>query len=102
MSILHTVNKSSFTHNTLKSCLTTCTQHDSILFIEDGVFGVLPSAPSIDALEKLSMQGTKIYALSRDVNARGLTQKISEFVQLIDYDEFVKLTVNHKCVQSWY
>ena len=41
-------------------------------------------------------------ALSADVNARALTQKIEPRIKLITYEEFVQLTVKHNCTQSWY
>ncbi|QEY14865.1 sulfurtransferase complex subunit TusB [Cellvibrio sp. KY-GH-1] len=102
MSTLHIINKSSFTHNTLGSCLAVCSNQDSLLLIEDGVFGALQSAPDAKALQSLNAKNIAVYALSADVNARALTQKIEPGIQLITYEEFVQLTVKHKCIQSWY
>lgn len=39
MSTLHTVNKSPFEKNALKSCLGHLCSGDAVLMIEDGVFG---------------------------------------------------------------
>ena len=102
MSTLHTVNKSSFTHNTLKSCISICANNDGILLLEDGVFGALHSAPDADSLIALHNKGTTIYALSADVKARALEYKIASHIQLANYEEFVALTTHHKRIQSWY
>lgn len=102
MSTLHTVNKSSFTHNTLKSCIAVSASTDGILLLEDGVFGVLESAPDSEALRSLALQGIKIYALVNDVQARALEEKVSSHIQLIGYEEFVALTLHFNCIQSWY
>lgn len=102
MSTLHTVNKSPFTHATLASCLEVCNIQDGILLLEDGVFGALPSAPCADKISALLNLDFTLYALIDDVNARGLQEKIHSSVQLINYTDFVQLSIQHKCIQSWY
>ena len=102
MSTLHTINKSPFAHATLASCLQVCGKQDGILLLEDGVFGALVSAPCAKELSAMIEEGTKVYALKGDVNARGLQEKIRADVQLTDYNGFVQLSIEHNCVQSWY
>ena len=102
MSILHTINKSPFTHTTIFSCLAICNQDDGILFVEDGVFGAMNSAPCAQQLSICVQNGLNIYALSDDINARGLQDKINPNVKLTDYNGFVQLSIKHHCVQSWY
>lgn len=102
MGTLHTVNKSSFTHNTLKSCIAICADNDGILLLEDGVLGVLQNAPDAQALISLNQKGVNIYALSNDIKARALEHKTANYIQLVNYDEFVSLTLSFNCVQSWY
>jgi tRNA 2-thiouridine synthesizing protein B len=102
MSTLHTINKSPFSHATLASCLQVCGKQDGILLLEDGVFGALISSPCAEELLAMIQAGLKVYALSGDVNARGLQEKIRTGIQLTDYNGFVQLSVEHKCVQSWY
>lgn len=102
MSILHTVNKSPFTHSTLSSCLDVCAQDDGVLLLEDGVFGAITSAPCAAKLQELMARGIKVYAISNDTKARGLTRKLSQNILTTDYAGFVQLTVEHRCVQSWY
>jgi tRNA 2-thiouridine synthesizing protein B len=102
MSTLHTINKSPFSHTTLASCLQVCGQQDGILLLEDGVFGALTSSPCADELTAIIDAGVKVYALKGDVSARGLNEKIHAAIQLTDYNGFVQLSIEHKCVQSWY
>ncbi|MDO8343086.1 MAG: sulfurtransferase complex subunit TusB [Cellvibrio sp.] len=102
MSTLHTINKSPYAHNTLTSCLRVCTERDGILLLEDGVFGATTSAPGADELQMLSQRGVKIFALMNDIKARGLEGKVAPNISLIDYNAFVQLTLDHRCVQSWY
>lgn len=102
MSILHTINKSPFTHTTLASCLQVCNTQDGLLLLEDGVFGALTAAPCSEEISALIANGLKIYALASDVNARGLQEKIRSDIQLTDYKGFVQLSIKHNCTQSWY
>ena len=102
MSTLHTINKSPFSHATLASCLQVCGKQDGILLLEDGVFGGLISAPCAEELSTLINSGMKVYALINDVNARGLQEKIRSDIYLTDYNGFVRLSIEHNCVQSWY
>ena len=102
MSTLHTVNKSPFTHNTLASCIAICVEADGILLLEDGVFGAMTTTPCAFHLSDLIRQGTKVYALEDDVKARGLLEKLLPGVLLTNYTRFVQLSIEHRCVQSWY
>lgn len=102
MSTLHTINKSPYTNNTLNSCLKICAQNDAILLLEDGVFGAIKAAPAATELQSLTKTGVKIFALINDLKARGLEEKLAPNIQLIDYDAFVQLTLDHHRVQSWY
>ena len=102
MSTLHTLNKSSFSHSTLASCIAVCLDSDAILLIEDGVYCGLENAPYSEDLQQLINRGIKVFALSNDVAARGLKDRIQHNIQLIDYDGFVQLSIAQRCVQSWY
>lgn len=102
MSTLHTINKSSYTNNTLISCLKICGQNDSVLLLEDGVFGATRSAPNTEKLQLLMRSGVKVFALTNDVNARGLEGKLATGIKPVDYNMFVQLTIDHCRVQSWY
>lgn len=102
MSTLHTVNKSPFIHTTLASCIAICADNDGILLLEDGVFGAMVGSPCANDLQAKMAAGVKIYALNNDIKARGLAEKILAGISLTDYAKFVQLSIEHRCVQSWY
>lgn len=100
MSTLHTVNKSPFTNTALSACLSVCIERDSVVLLEDGVFGALVNAS--DAIQCKLLKGVNVFALADDVAARGIEHKILREISLINYDEFVKLSTTHERIQSWY
>lgn len=102
MSTLHTVNKSPYSNSSLSSCIKICSTLDVILLLEDGVFGGLASTNESKPLQKLSLSGVKVFAINADVKARGLTDKLLPFIELIDYNSFVQLSIEHHRIQSWY
>jgi tRNA 2-thiouridine synthesizing protein B len=102
MSTLHTVNKSSFTHTTLLSCLQICDDNDDILLLEDGVFGAITSSPYAELLSSTPLRGVKIFAISNDIKARGLQEKLHVNIIITDYNGFVELSIKHQRIQSWY
>lgn len=102
MSTLHTINKSPFAHQTLASCLSVCADQDGILLLEDGVFGAIRHSPCAEDLQTLINKGVKVYALDNDLKARGLHDRIHEAIQVTNYDGFVQLSLDYRCVQSWY
>ncbi|WP_341937112.1 sulfurtransferase complex subunit TusB [Marinimicrobium sp. C2-29] len=103
MSTLHTVNKSPFEHQTLASCARVCLDGDCVLLLEDGVYGALAArAPTCADLNGLLQRGIAIFALEDDVVARGLTGQLLDTVTLTDYQGFVKLSLEHQTIQSWY
>ena len=102
MSILHTVNKSPFSHTTLSSCLKVVQAGDALLLIEDGVYGALETNPLTESIVVLASRGVELYVLSEDLQARGLEKARAEHFSAIDYGRFVELCTAHKSVQSWY
>ncbi len=52
--------------------------------------------------EKLADNKVEVYALMADCEARGLTEKVSRNVKLIDYKQWVKLIMGeHDRIVSW-
>jgi tRNA 2-thiouridine synthesizing protein B len=102
MAILHTVNKSPFHDSTMSSCLAICSNQDSVIFIEDGVLGAINSSPLASNIEVLASSGTRFYALHYDVFARGIAEKLLPNIKLVSYQDFVKLSVECKQIQSWF
>lgn len=102
MTTLHTVNKSPFEQRTLRACMDVCQPGDAILLIEDGVYGALPASPDSKALQALRDRPVELFALEPDLRARGLLQRTSADISIVDYDHFVQLSVAHATLQSWY
>ncbi|TQV73458.1 sulfurtransferase complex subunit TusB [Exilibacterium tricleocarpae] len=100
--ILHTVNKSPFSHSLLEACLAIMGAKHSLLLLEDGVYGTLKTSPMAAALAERGRAGA-IYALEADLRARGLTDTaLLSCVKPIDYAGFVRLATEHSKVQSWF
>ena len=98
--ILHTINKSPFSNSSFTECLRLCTSGNSILFIEDGVYAAKDNTEFSQLIE--AYPEINFYALSADVEARGLTDLLNKHVKITDDTGFVKLCTQHKSVQSWY
>jgi len=98
--ILHTVNKSPYSNSSLNDCIRRCSDSDSILLIEDGVYACQRDADFSDSLANNSH--ISFYALEADIRARGLVGKLHKAVQVIDDCTFVDLCIRHKSVQSWF
>jgi len=98
--ILHTVNKSSFSHSTLADCVALCGDADSVLLIEDGVYGAQQASDIFSQIPP--DHGLRFFALAADVDARGLRSKLHARVTVIDDREFVALSISHNSVQSWF
>ena len=99
--MLHTVNKSPFERNTLRSCLRLAKPGSAILLIEDGVYAALAgtsvAGEIADRLGDLSF-----YVLGPDIAARGLGESpLIDGVRLVDYEGFVDLVAEHEATQAW-
>ncbi len=101
MAILHTVNKSPFETSTLKSCLEHVNEGDSILLIEDGVYGALANS-AISEMVKEKMNNISIYALAPDLAARGIeVENLIDNIKATDYAGFVDLVAKNDVSQAW-
>lgn len=98
--MLHTVNKSPFERNTLKSCLAHAKPGSAVLLIEDGVYAALPDT-AVSDMVKQAMSQISVYALGPDLDARGVAKQVIEGIRVIDYAGFVDLVVEHPNTQSW-
>jgi tRNA 2-thiouridine synthesizing protein B len=99
--MLHLINKSPFERTALDSCLRLAKAGSSILLIEDGVYAALGNA---DHAEKIArrLEDFSFYVLGPDVAARGMDESsLIEGVEVIDYEGFVDLVVEHEVTQSW-
>lgn len=98
--MLHTVNKSPFETNSLVSCLRVAEEGSTVLLIEDGVYGAIKGTRA-EAMIKEAQQKVKICALSPDLDARGVQDRVIDGVELVDYAGFVDLAAESSKVQAW-
>lgn len=97
--MLHTINKSPYSHQCLAECLRMCSADDVILLIEDGVYAALAQSESTTLLLK---KAKAVYVLQPDVVARGLNDRISPEIVAIDYSGFVQLCADQATSVAWY
>ena len=87
MSILFIVNHSC----AMASCLAVAGAADTVLLIEDGVYG---------ATREPDWNGT-LAALEPDLRARGLLDRLAPGVVVVDDAGFVDLVVAHQPIVTW-
>lgn len=98
--LLHTVNKSPESGDALASCLRAALPGAQVLLLEDGVYAARSGSPSAERMAALP--GLRYYALEADVAARGLLGLTAADIELVQYADFVRLSVECHAVQSWY
>jgi tRNA 2-thiouridine synthesizing protein B len=99
--MLHIVNKSPFERPSLESCLRLAKTGSAVLLIEDGVYAAMDKAASTGAIEE-KLTDLKFYVLGPDVSARGLDDKpLIDGINVVDYEGFVDLVIEHETTQSW-
>ena len=84
--ILHTINKP----EALLSCSELIKDSDSVLLLEDGVYLVNESIPGV------------VYALKKDLQARGFKILRQRGIELIDYKNFVEISCRADKVCAWF
>ncbi len=94
--MLYTVNKSPLMFRNLESCLRIAPSGDPILLYEDGVYAAVAGAKTEPLMTEILTQHT-VFALEADLRARGLSRLV-EGVEVIGYDRFVDLVVEHNVV----
>ncbi|MCI4680329.1 sulfurtransferase complex subunit TusB [Rhodoblastus acidophilus] len=101
MSTLHTVNKSPYERNALKSCLDHLCAGDLVLLIEDGVLAARRGGAFAQAINA-AKGNCKFYALGPDLAARGIASgDVIEGVETVDYAGFVDLAADATRVCAW-
>lgn len=101
MSTLHTINKSPFDRNSFGSCMRVISDGDAILFIEDGVYAATAGTSFSDAVKAATNSHT-VYVLGPDLSARGMSNdSVVEGINVVDYEGFVDLVVEHDKTNSW-
>lgn len=99
--MLHTVNKSPYGSDSLKICAGYVRAGDTVLLIEDGVYGAMQGGASDSLITEL-MASAKVYALGPDIKARGIaSEKLVAGVEVVGFDGFVNLAAESDKVQNW-
>lgn len=72
-----------------------------IVFLNNAVFKLLKNSLFEQFLFELATT-TKCYVLNDDLIQRGIKKDVLlERVEVIDYSQFVKLTIKYNCIQTW-
>ena len=82
----------------LESCARLISDEDSLLLLGDGIYASVVGSKYLNLLDTINC---KIYALKEDCDLAGLENKISKGVAIIDYNEFVSLSAEHKKHIPW-
>ncbi len=99
MTTLHILNASPVQSTQLNSCLRVLTDDDGIVLCGEAV--QLLRKGSIALRKLLDFDGSyRLYALSEDIQARGIDTKRMP-VTMLDYPDFVALCVDYTRVNSW-
>ena len=95
--MLHTLSRSPWQCD-IDGLLRMLRDGDALLLIQDGVLAAIAGSRYV---ENITNAPIKVYALNEDLIARGLTGQISNDIILIDYTDFVRLTVKHPSQMAW-
>ncbi|NOH73062.1 sulfurtransferase complex subunit TusB [Vibrio pectenicida] len=69
---------------------------DILLLIQDAVYAVNPLHRTYPLLKKFN-----ILVLKSDLEARGILNRVSPSINVVDYEGFVDLTVEHATSLTW-
>ncbi|XBC38131.1 MAG: sulfurtransferase complex subunit TusB [Buchnera aphidicola (Floraphis choui)] len=72
--------------------------NDDVIALQDSV--IISIDGNIFLKQMLSIP-VVLYVMKQDIRARGIQKKVSNKVNIIDYLQFVVLTVKHKKQMSW-
>ncbi len=96
--MLHIINKSPYDRPAFDSALKT--GEGAILLIEDGVYAAARGGAT-EAKISAAQGKFKFYALTQDLEARGIADRVIDGVTTVDYGGFVDLVAEYKTCQSW-
>jgi len=96
--MLHIINKSPFTNNSLDSCLRVAAG-GTILLTEDAVYAAIPGAAEKQVRD--AMKQFKFHVLQPDLEARGIADRVIDGINQVDYSGFVDLVAENENCQSW-
>ena len=92
---LHKISSSPFSHLALQHCLQRIQTNEGLLLTQDAVYAVMDKALYSKLIELRC-----VYVLKEDAEARGIVIEGSK-IQLINYAQFVELSLEFDKVVSW-
>ncbi|VFP86815.1 Protein TusB [Candidatus Erwinia haradaeae] len=95
--MLHTISRSPF-YCDFPAILRLMSAGDDVLLLEDGVLSAIQGAETLKGLLNIMIS---LYILKEDLIARGLLIYISPQAQVISYDGFIELKIQHAQQISW-
>ena len=98
--MLHIVNKSPEQARSLRSCLRTAQDGQSLLLIEDAVYAATAAGAMASGLDQ-ALKRLKVYVLMPDLEARGMAARRIDGIEPVDYAGFVDLVAGHSTQQTW-
>ena len=93
---LHLIQKSLSVSEFDLQLLRMTNKQDMLVFMGDSVFDLAILNHSINKLDNLS-----IYVINSDIDARSLNGTLSKKMNVIDFEQFVSLTINADKVITW-
>lgn len=96
--MLHVLMNSPFKNSNINSFFKMVDFFDDFLAIQDGVIISLKNNYFIELIKSLTKN---LYVLEEDLLARGFKKNISNFFFVINYEQFVFLTIKNKKQISW-
>lgn len=99
--MLHTVNKSPFEKNSLRTCLRLAAAGSDVLLIEDAVYAAT-SGTELSDMVAAAAEKYNIHVLGPDLASRGIGEdELIPGIEVVDYQGFVRLAADNDKVQSW-
>ncbi|MFM2622046.1 sulfurtransferase complex subunit TusB [Vibrio owensii] len=71
-------------------------EQDDVLLIEDAVYAANPQHKAFS-----KVKGPSVFALQSDIEARGMSNRISPSIEVIGYAGFVELTAKQAKSLTW-
>ncbi|BCN25266.1 sulfurtransferase complex subunit TusB [Vibrio alfacsensis] len=71
-------------------------EQDAVLLVEDAIYAANPQHQAFTLVK-----GPLVYALQSDVEARGMSNRISPSIEVVNYSGFVELTVKQAKSLTW-
>ena len=74
---------------------------DDVLFLENAVLRILAKGILCPALTDL-LQHNRLFVLADDIKVRGISaSELVKGIEVIEYSEWVNLTIKNPLIQSW-